>query len=312
MLLGHGRCTLQPFPLKADIVRMWDVWVNGKGIGWKDLEPSKGVYDFTLLDKMLAANEAMGAQSMYCFGYTPAWAAQPSSDPWNVLGINGPLSNRPCLLQDWTDFIYRFVFHVKRPDGTLRIKYWETWNEVNALGFWDGSYVQLLAMQKVLFNIIKSKDPSCFVTTPTPCMNLTTADQAMDSLLSLGIGDYADIITFHGYLKPGEPAANIGPTIDKMYGVMKKYGCNLKKLIDSESGSQQVADPDGQWLRDWIAIRRQKRLDGAIWYQGDNVNYNGSLFLPDHTLNAAGKMWQSAYSICNSPLPAATAITQVM
>jgi glutamate synthase domain-containing protein 2 len=53
---------------------------------------------------------------------------------------------------------------------------------------------------QTVYNAVKAVNPNVLVTTPTVCRNKTTNAQAMDSILAVGAGAFADVVTFHGYI----------------------------------------------------------------------------------------------------------------
>jgi len=89
-------------PLKAGMHRLWDMKT-----AWKDVNPSKGVFDWSVLDMRVAQSEATGARPMLVLGLTPTWAA---SDPnagdarWG-LGTASP----PKDINDWKNYVQAVV-----------------------------------------------------------------------------------------------------------------------------------------------------------------------------------------------------------
>jgi hypothetical protein len=311
VILGHGRNTLNAacFPQGAEVLRLHD-----GGCRLALLFPKRDVYNWTRLDQHLAASEAKGVPSLYVFCSTPAWAAQvPDSPPASVWGDN-PTGNCPPNPQDWGTIVDALIAHVRRPDGSLRIKFWEMWNETNSLGFYCGTNAQLLVLAQILYQKVKAADPTAMVTTPTPCWDKTNVVQAMDTYLGMGFGKYADIVSFHGYVSDGAPAASIGSTLDGLKALLTKYQVKLP-LWDTEYGFKSPAlVPDSQkaqWVRDSIAIRAQKGIAAAFWYQWDNQTH-GTMVSSTGVLTPAGKGWVDSYATLRAPrLPAVLSITQV-
>lgn len=308
MIWGQCRNTLNDamFPPAADVVRLHD-----GGCRWALLEPSRGIYDWTKLDAYLAANEARGLASMYTFSSVPAWTAQPIAGA--AAGLNDRTSNCPPLMADAVNFVAALVKHVTRPDGTLRIKYWEPWNEANYAGFWAGSDDQLLQFCQIVCGMAKSADPTCLVTTPS-CVYSYAGNNILTALprwLAKGFHRYADIISIHGYQIPNNlPAAGIGPVFDKVNALLASLKITLP-VWDTEFGfgdPAQVADPR-QWVIDALHVRLQKGIQGAIWYQADNQTH-GTMRRRDGTLTAAGQAWVDARK-ATAPLPAVSGILQV-
>jgi hypothetical protein len=306
MILGQSRNTLTAaaFPPGADLLRLHD-----GGCRWSLLNPQSGVYNWARLDAHLAASEARGIPSMYVFSSTPAWAVLPftsASATAKGLWADNPTGNCPPNPQAHSDFIDALLAHVKRPDGTLRIKYFEMWNETNNAGFWSGTTPQLLALAQTLYQKVKAAYPAALVTTPTPCWDKTNVIQAMDLYLGAGFAQYADIVSFHGYLPDGAPAVNISPTLDALKSLLVKYGVN-KPLWDTEYGFKSpILLPDSakrQWVIDSITTRIKKGIQCAIWYQADNLTH-GTQILQNGTLTIAGQAWLDCHTTVAARLPA--------
>ena len=62
---------------KFGAIRIWD-----NGVRWDEVNTAPGVYDWTLLDQVVANAEATGAQRiMFVLGSTPSWLATDTSVP---------------------------------------------------------------------------------------------------------------------------------------------------------------------------------------------------------------------------------------
>ena len=69
---------------KFGAIRIWD-----NGVRWDEVNTAPGVYDWTLLDQVVANAEATGAQRiMFVLGSTPSWLATDTSVP-NYLNAPG-------------------------------------------------------------------------------------------------------------------------------------------------------------------------------------------------------------------------------
>src|SRR5205814_796606 len=147
---------------------------------------------------------------VYTFGNTPPWASLTGADTCDGSGH----ANCPPRLEEWDAFIRAIVGHNKNhvnPDGSVggRIKFWELWNEPNEgtysgdHGFWyDPSDVQtLVEMAKHLYQQTKSIDPTARIVTPSYTSASRGANPAehLVRYLDAGGGQYADIVSFHGY-----------------------------------------------------------------------------------------------------------------
>jgi hypothetical protein len=123
------------------------------GTSWNDLEPSKGVYSWSILDGYLALAQKHNVDALYTFGQTAEWAASGSSSQC----VYGPGSCFPPLnIQDWDDFVTAVVAH-----SAGKIKYWVIWNETNYTRFWMGNLPTLVTMAQHAYKIIQWSGISC-------------------------------------------------------------------------------------------------------------------------------------------------------
>ncbi|MCX8526770.1 MAG: hypothetical protein ORN20_01355, partial [Candidatus Nanopelagicales bacterium] len=140
-----------PLPVQAGLARIWDL-----GVAWKDVNPAKGVFNFTNLDAQISASEKAGFKPMLVLGLTPAWAAKNPNqgDPRWGLGT----ASVPAQMSYWTDYVSAVV----KQYGT-RISAYEVWNEANLKTFWAGTPKQMAQMTKSANDIIKAANPNALV-----------------------------------------------------------------------------------------------------------------------------------------------------
>jgi hypothetical protein len=304
------------FPLGRELLRLHDAQC-----GFADICKVEGQYDWSILDGNLDSCEARGIEVLYTFCYTPEWAYDTSFTPeWPDSGVRSPHSNYPPRLDVFEAFVRALLDHVRRPDGTFRIKYFEAWNETNALGFWCGTDEILLAQQQMLWRVLGELAPGCRLTTPTPTKNMTTVEQALGTYLGMGFQNYAHIVSFHGYWDQGSPGAAIGPTLEAINEVMAEYSCELP-LWDTEWNWTQGYPDDGsvptdqvpQWIHDALMVRLQNGIACAIWFEWDNPNKCGNM-LSDPVwkgnINSAGQAWVDLFNSVH-PLPAVTDLRRI-
>src|SRR2546422_7328899 len=152
----HTRCSRDwsSDVCSSDLIRLWDTFTL-----WSDLNPSPGVYNWTMLDKWLSLARAHNVDVLYTFGGTPAWA---SSNPKATCDYNPGACYPPSDLQSWDDYVRAIVIH-----AAGRIKYWELWNEVNQSEYWSGDFTTLVTMAHHAYRIIKSIDHQAMILTPS-------------------------------------------------------------------------------------------------------------------------------------------------
>lgn len=304
MMMGQGRNSGNPaaFPQAADVIRLWD-----SGTAWEQLNPAKDTYNWAPLDNRISENlaQANPKDLIYCFGRTPAWAALPVS--LNCSSNYDPTANAPADQGAVAEFRDAFIARYK---GS-RIKYFETWNEWNACGFYAGTLAQLVAQQATLYSALHAA--GFLVTTPTPCLQTgpngeiysqwPTADVALAALFANSI--QFDIVTFHGYLNNGIPAQNIESTLWNIQQVMSKYGYT-NPLFDTEYGPNNPNNiasggPQRYWVWESLMKRMAYGLALSCWYQWDNsytqpvTSQHGTCINPDCSVNEYGKAWSDFY-----------------
>ena len=253
-----------PFPIGG--IRLWDTFTN-----WKDLEPAKGTYNWTALDRWLAVAQTHGADVLYTFGDTPGWA---SSNPAGTCDYNPGGCYPPFDMQDWDDFVRALATH-----SAGRIKYWELWNEASQHEYWSGGMTALVIMSKHAYSIIKSIDPSAKVFTPSGVGGATDTSTFLDQFYASGGGQFVDGVAFHGYgnAVPSSPE-EINRIVDAVRRVMAKWNQADRPLWDTEASwgpadhlpneDDQVAFVARHYLLQW-----SKGVQRSYWYAWNDEKY---------------------------------------
>ena len=214
-------------PLNYGTTRTWDSFPM---LDWAEINSSSGVYQFQDLDAFVQLNQARGAEVIYTFGRTPQWASSKPEAP----GPYGPgQCAPPADLRNWDNYVTAIASHVGP-----RITYWELWNEPQDPNYYCGDMQTLLTMAEHAYRIIKSINPAAQIITPTG----TASDGPawLDAYLSKGGGDYADIISFHGYCDT--EAESINPVVARYEKVIAAHGQGSKPLWDTEADWAGDAD----------------------------------------------------------------------
>ncbi len=309
----------QPWPVVPfGAVRLWDA-----GVSWYDLTQSgPRAYDWTKLDAWLTLIPQHGADVLYTFGRTPAWASSNPSD--GSCGF-APGACDPPSDVDTTDLIFQnFVTDLVThsvSSSTGHIKYYELWNEINSLPQWNGTLQQIVRMNTDAIPIIRSLDPNAVIVTPSVIIegsdgrsylqNYLTALQAAappDSPLPSTIG----AVAFHGYVQmSGKPLMpeNIITYLSDTTPILAGAGLGSKPLFDTEAswGDPTVSNPpftDPEMQAGFLArmylVQWSEGVSRFYWYQWNN-DALGTLWTPDPN-NPAG---------AGTVLPAGMAYNQV-
>lgn len=303
MRKGYGINSTDPAHWRqgCDLVRLWD---SGTRIDL--ISPVRGRYNWSRLDYYVAQAQKTKTLLVFCLGATPQWMIGPQVPPYH-----GAFSQWSNYLPDLTllaEFVAALVEHCQRPDGTNGLYAVEAWNEWNAGNFLDSKATpqQVADLGKTVYQAVKAVNPNVLVTTPTPCWSNGYPEVHMEAILAAGVGQYCDVVTFHGYLPTGADPSAIAPHITAIRNSMQNHGVGEKLLWETESGwgaNSTVPDADKPaYIQKWLAVRDQNGCDAAFWYQWDNTTH-GTLFTSAGGVNPAGQAYMAYQSPAPTPAP---------
>src|SRR5579863_10195265 len=290
---------MSELPDRWPALPVYSVRLHDTRTGWTDLNPSNGVYNWSVLDRWIAAAEKQNAGPiLYTFSQTPQWASSNPNDttcrygpgqcdPPNDLNADGSGSD-----QHWKDFVTAFATH-----AAGKIRYWEMWNEPANTFYWTGTQAQLVRMVKDARTIILGIDPNAKMLTPPNPYAWRPYQKFWKAYADAGGLQYADIIALHGGVGQYPPACGVYPKSEdflKMVGdfqlFLKSYGVT-KPVWDTEDNWGRTdkncfTDPDLQsaFLAQVYLFHRSAGLRRFYWYQyygdfGGLVDSNSSKLL---------------------------------
>ena len=267
-------------------LRLWD-----SAVSWADLNPSKGVYNWTKLKEALASPIAQGREVMYVLGNTPAWAG------------DGSPSSAPKDMND----VYDFVKALCGQAGG-KITTYEAWNEGNLQTFWTGTQEQLAQVTKQVRRALTDCPNGGNVVAASTGTRaegafVTNYDAFLKELKKLGwpIDGYA----VHSY-----PSASGGPT-ERLDGVtqfktmLAVNGAPVKPIYDSEvnyglAGLQQnhididAATASAYIARTFIDSVRYG-IDHVFWFLWTPAYYNKLGIQMNPTTQTENLAWNQTY-----------------
>ena len=177
---------------------------------WPNVEPTKNVWQWRNEPVQLASS--LGFKIMGSFEATPTWASNapqslkdaallPSPDPtiWREAW-----GYQPVNLDDVESYVRATVRNYKN-----QIKHWEIWNEPHAFLFWasmpgNQAYRNQLFvdMSQRIYETAKEEDPTCTIIGGGG-INIFWVDDIHDmnmkKLFQLGLLNYCDVFSVHGY-----------------------------------------------------------------------------------------------------------------
>jgi hypothetical protein len=247
--------------------RTWDSYPM---LDWAEINSAPGVYDFRHLDAFIKMSQERGVDVIYTFGRTPRWASSKPEAP----GPYGPGQCAPPIdFQDWDDYVTAIASH-----AGVRINYWELWNEPQDSDFYCGDTRTLVTMAQHAYRIIKSINPAAQVITPT-CTALG-GPAWLDVYLSEGGGNYADIMSFHGYRNT--EAESINGVVSRYQEVLAAHSQSSKPLWDTEgdwagdpANVLQGSGDRSAFIAKYYLLQWSDGVSRFVWYAYDGGPWGG-------------------------------------
>ena len=289
-----------PWPaVSIGSIRLWD-----SGVIWPLLEPGKGQWNFTTLDKWVSLAQSHNADILMTLGQSPTWA---SARPSEASPYSPGAAAEPANIEDWNTYVRTVATRYKG-----RIHYYEIWNEPNLTEFYSGTVNEMVTLAQAAYTILKQVDPTIKVVSPSATASAGLS--WLDRYFAAGGGAYADVIGYHFYVTPGPPE-DISPLITQVRQVMSNHGLQGKPLWNTEVGwfirnSQDVVVGYGvfskvlteteameyvarTYLIDWVG-----GVDRVFWYAWDD-GYMGLTDADHKTAKPPGAAFAVLYTWLN-------------
>src|SRR5882672_2016338 len=116
---------------------------------WNQVEPEKGKFDWTAVDKFTRQLKSPEEGLIAVFS-SSQWAVQRPT----VMLPPSPAKNA----DDYYHFIYELVKHCKG-----RVRYWQNDSEPNSPIYWSGTKQEFVTELKIFYKAVKDADPSATV-----------------------------------------------------------------------------------------------------------------------------------------------------
>lgn len=246
--------------------RTWD-----SGIVWALLEPKKGEFNWSRLDKDVAEAKKRGIQILLTLGFTPQWA---SSDPDNKTSAYGALGATapPADINDWKDFIRAVATRYKG-----LIYGYEIWNEPDGAGFYSGTAAQLVPLEKAAREVLRVTDPAAVVVTPAPSSgNAIHSLKWMGDYFAAGGGKNADIIGVHMYNTYPEDQVE-GSAL--FHSLLTFYHMDKKPLWNTETGwgydGKSTDEETSAYVARAFVLNWATNYSRYCWYSWSEVSQVG-------------------------------------
>jgi len=230
-------------------------------------------YEFEKTDDYIAAVRAVGAQPLYCLGYTAER---------DVLGNKYKKHHHPPKDFDkWANICLHIVRHYN--DGWARghhwnIKYWEVWNEPDAPNWWTGTVEQYAALYAIVARKLKSHDPRLKIGGPAICCSLEWLERFLQ--LCRQSGTPLDFCSWHLY---NPRPYGLVERARRVEALLNKYGFERTENIVDEWSPTPL--PFGQMRSDPFKAREFFHRTGGI--EGGAFDVSALVFLQDSPVDRA-------------------------
>lgn len=284
----HIHYTDTPWPAvdrRIGAIRLWDADGPPTGAQWAAINPAPAVYEWAALDAHVARALANNADLVFNLGRTPQWASARPDEP-SPYGLGQ--AAEPASDADWQAWVQAVG---ERYQG--QIHYWEIWNEPNDAAFYSGTPEKLVDLTRQARTVLKAIDPTNQIVAPSPY-----AIEFLDRYLTLGGGNYVDVIGYHFYVNT-PPEILYTTYVPNVRLLLAQHGQLHKPLWNTEEGWLRPTPGGPITLSDEVAVGYVARAYILNWAAGVNRYYYYSwdnddvmdiiVTKPDHTtLTAAG------------------------
>ncbi|GGS92510.1 hypothetical protein GCM10010156_58520 [Planobispora rosea] len=225
---------------------LWRMWDNG--VRWRDLEPRRGEWNFTMMDYFMKSAADNRVSVLYTLGVPPLWAASNREK-----GAYGPGSAAmPASLADWRRYVRTVATRYKG-----RIQLYEMWNEPDYHKFWNGTPAQLAELTRAAAEEIRRADPAAKIVSPGITIN---GLNWLDRYLAAGAGEHLDVVGAHVYF--GLRPESVASRVRNVKGIMKAHGLGNLPLRVTEGAPLGTASTPGP------AVGTTSRALALFWAYG--------------------------------------------
>jgi hypothetical protein len=277
------------FGIHSNTYSVWPEFLGALGKGtltnWQYSEPKRGVYDWTRLDRWVAAAQKHGVTLVYANGGIPKWAVDPAAYSQCKPASQGShIETCKAMVMDIADWEHFVRAVATRYKGKL---IYELWNEPGG----NGQYLtvaDMVTLTRREYDIIRSVDPDATILC---CAFRSYGNYAfMDKYFAAGGVTEVDGISFHGIFQdPSRPPEGIVDDVRTVRSLMNKYGIGNKPLWDSEGGwAVSQTPPESEkpsWLAKWYLLQYSEGVERSYWYGWNNWR---PLWHPDTGVNPTG------------------------
>jgi hypothetical protein len=253
--------------------RLWDAYV-----AWPNLEPQRGRWDFTRLDRYVAFGQRFGIDILLPLGLTPGWA---SARPAEKSSYQPGWAAEPADIENWRRYVRTVA---ERYRG--KVRNYDLWNEINEKGFYSGTVEKLIELTCEAHRILHEVSPDNRLVSPS-LVGAGSEPAQFENFLRKGGKACVDVIGYHFYVPHREPE-EIVALVNRIRAAMKRQGVDHLPLWNTEAGwwmengdGTPETGADSRWRRvrvnegaavvaRTLILGRWAGLERFYWYAWDN------------------------------------------
>jgi DNA-binding SARP family transcriptional activator len=177
---------------RVGAVRLWDCRCR-----WANVQPHKDIFDWSVLDRLVAAAERADLPATYTMGMPARWA---SPDGRPTIYPDGSRAMPPRDLDDWDAYVRAVVTRYRG-----RIEAYELWDYVSSPRLYAGTVDLLVELVRRASGIIRAVDPQALVLAPSiGDLWRPEGQEMLVDFATAGGYDYCDVATFK--MHPPDPS----------------------------------------------------------------------------------------------------------
>lgn len=297
---GHfGAAGPTGWPLSNAIgsVRLWD-----NGVAWNQIEKTQGVYDFTLLNTLVAQAASKHAKVLLVLGQTPTFYASDLSR----VGFYGAGATSMPTEAGWKGYVTAAA--IQNRDVWHNSVDFQVWNEANVGGFWSGTPAQMALLTKWTRDALNAAGNRTKLVAPALVARLAAQQAWITKFYAQRTGGknvsaYVDALSFQLYpLKEGKPEDSM-KLLAKVKLVLKKnkitkaiyntevnYGL-VGGLVAGQMAALIKSDPQVANVARTYLLNAQNGVRRVYWYSWDLQGLSNTPMVTSNgsTLTAAGR-----------------------
>lgn len=258
-------------------LRLWDC-----GVSWAEIETSQNVFNWKVLDAIIALAQQNKLDLLYTFGNIPKW-----------LGTQN-------IYLPFLNFVSALMAHTGKA-----IEAFELWNEPNLAQYWTSTPANLGALLRGAYHEIKAANAAAIVVGPGGSGGLAVDTFMLQYFQANPPVIFQDVFNYHAYLGDGQRNANGMSAILNDIAVKKNsmnipnqptWFCEGSWGHDADYNPVLTPDEKAAYTSTQVLLMKLHGVARYYWYAMDSqrgwgcLQANGISTLAGQVFSMLGKM----------------------